>query len=317
MLMRIPVNEFLKVRRELRTIRDIAKLPYHPRGTLHCILQQKKVDSVKRKYHTFAEKIPEIVRHWEREKSFPKWLTLPPVMKIRLLMKGMGFSAKSINRALKEPEEVVEDERLAEQIRKAVLRDYVYSPIAARLQRSRGKLGEKALQHELEKAGFEFKTEKDLKGTFSKTPDFYFDEPVEFMGKEVRWIESKALFGDPRSHDLYWKKQYSKYYEMFGSGLIVYWLGCVDGFDVSDGSEFRNSYRNSLLDMLLYVTDSKDESYAEKLNATFVEVCEDNEVLAAERIVDAYAEGRVLAYTEKKRDVVRILKNMGFDVVVI
>lgn len=312
--MRISVNEFLRIKRELKTIRDIKKLPY-PRGMLHCILQQKKVESVKRKYHTFADRIPEIVDYWNRQREFPRWLTLPPVMKIRLLMKGMGFSAKAINKALREPE--LEDERLVKYITEAVLRDYVYSPIAARLQRARGKLGEKALAHELEKAGIEFKTEKDLKGKFSKTPDFYFEEPVEFLGMELKWIESKALFGDPRSHDLYWKKQYSKYYEMFGEGLVVYWLGCVDGFDVSDGSEFRNGYRNSLLDMLVYVTDSKDESFAEKLNATFVEVEEDSKVLAAEKVVDAYSEGRVLAYTNKKREIARILRNMGFDVVLV
>lgn len=314
--MRIPATEFLKIRRELKTLSDIRKLPY-PRGMLHCILQQKKVDSVKRKYHTFAERIPEILSYWEEEKKFPRWLTLPPVMKIRLLMKGMGYSAKAINKALRNPEEVLDDEKFAEQIRRAVLSDYVYSPIAARLQRARGRLGEKALAYELEKAGIEFLTEKDLKGRFSKTPDFYFEEPVEFTGKELRWIESKALFGDPKSHDLYWKKQYSKYYDMFGEGLIVYWLGCVEGIEVSDGSEFKNGYRTPLLDMLLYLTDSKDESYAERLNAKFIEVDEENDILAAERVVDAYAEGRVLAFTERKKEVARILKNMGFDVVII
>ncbi|WP_202319087.1 TPD domain-containing protein [Archaeoglobus neptunius] len=314
--MRVSVNEFWRIRRELRTIRDIGKMQY-PRGMLHCILQQKKVESVKRKYHTFADKIPEIVDFWERNKSFPKWLTLPPVMKIRLLMKGMGYSAKTINRALRDPENTVEDEQLAEKIKDAVLRDYVYSPIAARLQRARGRLGEMALAYELEKKGLEFKTERDLKGLFRKTPDFYFDEPVEFLGKKLKWIESKALFGDPLSHDLYWRKQYSKYHEMFGEGLVVYWLGCIEGLEVSDGSEFKNGYRNSLLDMLLYITDSKDEKYAERLDAVFVETNESNSILAAERIVDAYARGRVLAFTDKKREVLRILRNMGFDVVVI
>uniref|UniRef100_A0A7C3MA94 TPD domain-containing protein n=2 Tax=Archaeoglobus fulgidus TaxID=2234 RepID=A0A7C3MA94_ARCFL len=314
--MRISVTEFLKIRKELRSHRDIRKLPY-PRGMLHSILQQKKVDSVKKKYHKFAERIPEIVEYWEREKKFPSWLTLPPVMKIRLLMKGMGFSAKSINKALRSPEEVLNDEKIAEQIRRAVLSDYVYSPIAAKLQRARGELGEKAVRHELTKAGIEFLTEKDLKGRFSKTPDFYFEEPLRFTGMEIRWIESKAMFGDPRSHDLYWRKQYSKYYDMFGKGLVVYWLGCVDGIEVSDGSEFKNRYRKSLLDMLLYLTDSKDESYAERLNAKFIEVDEENEILAAERVVEAYAEGRIMAFTYKKNEVARILKNMGFDVVVI
>lgn len=313
--MKIPYEEYVKIRKNLRTVRDIARLPY-PRGMLHSILQQKKVDSVKRKYHLFADRIPEIVDYWEKKKMFPKWLTLPPVMKVRLLMKGLNFSAKAINNILRNPEEVG-DEKLAEYIKKAVVMDYVYSPIAAKLQKSRGKLGERALEYELKKAGFEFKTEEELKGQFKKTPDFYFEEPVEFMGKEIKWIESKALFGDVRTHDLYWRKQYSKYYEMFGNGLIVYWLGCVDGYEVSDGSEFNNQFRNHLLDMLVYLLNSKDESYVEKLGGTFVDVSYEQEIIAAEKIVDAYSEGRVIAYTEKTRKVAKILKNMGFEVVII
>ncbi len=313
--MKIPYDEYLRIRKKLRTIRDLRKFSY-PRGMLHCILQQKKVDNVKRKYHIFVDRIPEIVDYWDRKKSFPKWLTLPPVMKIRLLMKGMGFSAKAINKALRNPDEL-DDERLAERIVYAVERDYVYSPIAAKLQRSRGKLGEKALAYELEKAGFEFKTEKDLKGVFNKTPDFYFEEPIELFGRKIKWIESKALFGDPRSHNLYWKKQYSKYYEMFGDGIVVYWLGCIEEFDVSNGSEFRNKFRNSLLDMLLYLTDSKDESYAEKLGGIFVDVSNKSEIEAVERIVEAYSEGRVVARAEDIQKVGRILRNMGFDVVTI
>ncbi len=313
--MKISYDEYSRIRKSLRTIRDVGKFPY-PRGMLHCILQQKKVDSVKRKYHLFADRIPEIVDYWEKKRGFPRWLTLPPVMKIRLLMKGMGFSAKAINKALRNPDEV-DDERLAEKIRDAVERDYVYSPIAAKLQRSRGKLGEKALAYELEKAGFEFKTEKDLKGVFSKTPDFYFDEPVEMFGRKIKWIESKALFGDPKSHNLYWKKQYSKYYEMFGDGIVVYWLGCIEGFDASNGSEFRNKFRNSLLDMLLYLTESKDEGYAERLGGVFVDVSNEPEIAAVEKIVDTYSEGRVVARIDNVQRAARILKNMGFDVVTI
>ncbi len=313
--MKISYDEYVQIRKNLRTIRDVGKLPY-PRGMLHCILQQKKVDSVKRKYHLFVERIPEIVDYWNRKKTFPRWLTLPPVMKIRLLMKGLGFSAKAVNKALRNPEEL-EDEKLAERIQDAVRRDYVYSPIAAKLQRSRGRLGERALAHELKKAGLEFKTERDLKGVFSKTPDFYFEDPVEFLGRKIRWIESKALFGDPRSHSLYWKKQYSKYHEMFGEGIVVYWLGCIDGFDASNGSELRNKFRNALLDMLLYLTESKDESLSEKLDGVFVDVEGESELTAAEKIVDAYSEGRVVARVGNTKNVARILKNMGFDVVVL
>jgi hypothetical protein len=313
--MRLSYDEFVQIRRELKTLRDINRLPY-PRGVLHCILQQKKVENVKRKYHIFAEKTEEIVDHWEKHRNFPRWLTLPPVMKVRLLLKGLGFSVRTINRSLSNPDDV-QDEKLSELIKNAVLHDYVYSPLAAKLQQSRGKLGENAMKEELEKMGVDFKTERELRGVFRKTPDFYFEEPVEFNGRKIRWIESKALFGDPRTHEIYERKQYSRYREMFGEGVVVYWMGCLDSIQAIDEEVFRTPRKHSLLDMRVYLTDSKDEDTAESLGAVFVEVDDMKDVKAAYEIISAYSQGRVVAHcgSDEKRNIGRILRNMGFDVV--
>ncbi len=306
--MRIRYDEYLKIRKSLRTLRDIAKLPY-PRGMLLSILQQKKVESVKRKYHVFASRLDDIVDYWKRRRSFPRWLTLTPVMKVRLLLKGLGFSAKAINKALRNPEEV-DDERLASVIRRAVVRDYVYSPLAAKLQSSKGKLGERMLEEILQEFGVEFKTEKELRGEFSKTPDFYLEEPLILDGNELKWIESKAMFGDPRTHEMYEKKQYSRYRELFGYGIVVYWAGCVEGIEAYDGSRFRNCH--PLLDMRIYLGGSDDD--AERLECVFVEVDCDDVISAAEKIIDAFAYGRVVASCSD-RAVGSVLRNVGFDVV--
>ncbi len=303
-------DEYVTLLKKLRNVRDLSKFRY-PRGMLHSILQQKKVESVKRKYHNFASRIEEIVEHWEKTRSFPRWLTLTPVMKVRLLLKGLGFSAKSINKMLREPERA-EDEDLERIIRDAVTKDFVYSPIAAKLQRSRGKLGERILEIVLDEYGLEFKTEKELRGIFPKTPDFYFENCAEINGREVRWIESKALFGDPYTHSLFERKQYAKYTEMFGNGMVVYWMGYVEGIEASDGSEFRCELKRALYDMRVFLGGC--ERSAEKLEGVFVDVADEDPIKAAEKIVDAYAEGRVVTGCDS-REVGRILRNMGFDVV--
>ncbi len=324
--MRMSYAEYAEIRRGLRTLRDLSKFPY-PRGVLHSILQQKKVDSVKRKYHTFADRIEEIVSFWLDNNAFPKWLTLPPVMKVRLLLKGLGLSVKSINNILRDPEQVErylegeKAEKVKEVVRNAVERDYIYSPLAARLQQSRGRLGENILKEELEKLNVSFKTERDLRGVFSKTPDFYFEEPFEFNGSKLRWIESKALFGDPRTHEVYERKQYSRYREMFGEGFVVYWLGCIDTISALDEEAFRNTKKYALLDMRIYVSSSSSiaENFAEKLDAVFVDVSGldstnfGESMRIADTIIAAYADGRIVTNCEEK--VVRLLKNMGFEIV--
>ncbi|KAL8615920.1 hypothetical protein ACOMHN_034596 [Nucella lapillus] len=45
-------------------------------------------------------------------------------------------------------------------------------------------------------------------------------------GQEVRWIESKAYFGD---YDWFYRsrKQFEDYLRLFGPGLVVYWYGYI------------------------------------------------------------------------------------------
>lgn len=292
--MMLQIEEYLDLRRNLNRVSDFDKFKI-PRGVMHAILMQKKVENVKRKYHLFSCRTKEILEFWNDKKRFPEWLTLTPVLKVRLLLKGMDFSAKQINKALRNPNELEDD--LSKLVYNAVSSDFIYSPIAARLQSVLGKIGEKIIEEKLKSLGVKFKTEKELR--MQKTPDFFFEEPLELFGKKIRWIESKALFADLKTFELYMKKQISKYKELFGEGLVVYWRGCLKGLPVSDGSEFDESLKRKLLEMNLFFSKSEE--------------VDEDPLKLAEKFIGDYMTKDTFPYNP---EVVRILKNMGFKILV-
>lgn len=67
---------------------------------------------------------------------------------------------------------------------------------------------------------------------YPKTPDICLLEPIAIDGIVVKWIESKAWFGDPISHAAYLRDQYWPYYNRFGPGLVIYWYGFVEEIDL-------------------------------------------------------------------------------------
>lgn len=288
----ISLQDYICIRKNVNRVSDLNKFEL-PRGILHSILVQKKVDSVKRKYHIFADRKEEILRQWKEEKTFPRWLTLTPVMKVRLLLKAMNFSAKEINKALTNPWDL--DPELSKIVYKSVSSDFVYSPIATRIQQVLGQIGERIVEEKLRSLGINFKVERELK--LQKTPDFFFDEPIELFGKKIRWIESKALFADHKTYDLYARKQIIKYREMFGEGLVVFWRGVLQGIDASDGEEFDSDLRKKLLEMKIYLRREEE--------------VEGNALKIVEEFVKSYAERDRFPYNA---EVAKILRNMGFDV---
>ena len=77
-----------------------------------------------------------------------------------------------------------------------------------------------------------YRTENDLRGTeFTKTPDCLLDYPVIYEGHEIHWVESKASFGDNTEFRFNSRKQLVPYTKLFGPGLVVYWVGCLDDLE--------------------------------------------------------------------------------------
>ncbi len=343
-MIRISNCEFKRIRRSIINIRSLNLLSY-PRGMLFTILTQKKVDYVKKFYPKALDKLDEIEKFWKKEGKYPPWLKLTPVMRVRLLLKSHSLSKSAINKILNDPYEVhsevessMHPEKLEKVIWNSIYTDYVYSPLAVVLQRARGKLGEEILKEWLEKNNIEFKTEKDMRGKFSKTPDFFFEESFNVDGTQINWIESKALFGDLRTHRLYAKKQFDVYKEMFGEGYVVYWFGCLSELkdNILSTDLFKSNLKSVLDDMIVYTTGRK-EKIEHIANAVVIDVSGDldssmyvefnNNIYSREflegikKVIDCYSKGRILIVDNEanwrksiRKKIGRILHNMGFAV---
>lgn len=75
-------------------------------------------------------------------------------------------------------------------------------------------------------AGMHYYDENDLRRMgFDKTPDIKMILPFLYKGEVVNWIESKATFGDVKTHKYYIQQQLNSYSNRFGSGIIIYWFG--------------------------------------------------------------------------------------------
>ena len=90
----------------------------------------------------------------------------------------------------------------------------------------------------LDKHNVGYYSEKELKiQGYDKTPDFLLTVPVIVHNVDesgqpqpmlVQWIESKAMFGDRETVVGHYKDQLEPYFQRFGSGLIIYFKGCIE-----------------------------------------------------------------------------------------
>lgn len=52
-----------------------------------------------------------------------------------------------------------------------------------------------------------------------------------YEGHKIYWVESKASFGDNTEFRFNSRKQLVPYTQLFGPGLVVYWVGCLDDLE--------------------------------------------------------------------------------------
>nr|CAG4644144.1 EOG090X0A0V [Lepidurus arcticus] len=126
----------------------------------------------------------------------------------------------------------IEDGDLALEIYMCNLQDDFYGPYSEAVKAGIGHEYEQKLCRILRQHNVPFCDENDLRNRgYDKTPDVKLDVPIAVDGFVVNWIECKAVFGDPDVHSDYLRDQLWSYWNRFGSGMVIYWFGFVEGLD--------------------------------------------------------------------------------------
>jgi hypothetical protein len=207
---------------------------------------QKTVRHATKRFYKVKHKSKVLLKRWNEGSSFlslSKEMDFPPILMAYILLLESGITRKKFWDYVKNPDKI-RDNRLRKEIAEIVKRDIVYSPEGNEMQYERGKMGERRLCEWLDRHNLKYKTEDDLKGQYSKTPDALLSQPFKTNGMNIHWIESKASFGDEVEIRRNTKRQLRAYTEMFGEGMVVYWFGFIEGVHhpksvlVVDGSFF-------------------------------------------------------------------------------
>lgn len=228
-------EEYKQLYNDLRTPADVERLSsdYDAR-MLDSLFTQKTTREVKKRFYMVKNNAGKMLKEWKKGKSIMELAEknrFPPLLTAMFIFLEDGATKKEFWSYVRDPT-LLESDETADEVREAVRNDIVYSPEANDRQKERGLWGEDLAHQWLDGQGITYRTEDDLRGTeFTKTPDCLLDHPVIYEGKEIYWVESKASFGDNTEFRFNARKQLVPYTKLFGPGLVVYWVGCLDDLD--------------------------------------------------------------------------------------
>lgn len=228
-------EEYKQLYNDLRTPADVERLSsdYDAR-MLDSLFTQKTTREVKKRFYMVKNNASKMLKEWKKGRSIMELAEknrFPPLLTAMFIFLEDGATKKEFWSYVRDPT-LLESDETADEVREAVRNDIVYSPEANDRQKERGIWGEDLAHQWLDGQGITYRTEDDLRGTeFTKTPDCLLDHPVIYEGKEIYWVESKASFGDNTEFRFNARKQLVPYTKLFGPGLVVYWVGCLDDLD--------------------------------------------------------------------------------------
>lgn len=224
-----------RIQETVRSPVDFSKFNKIPRGVLSAILLQHSIKKARKFSYRLKTKEKEIWNRWKQGESIIELAQRVDLMPLAVafgLREKLGHGRKSFAALVRETEGKVFRRRLFEskldrfkrEIADACRVDFLHSPTAMTYMRTKGQVGEKIAHDILTHFEVKFKTEKEQeKG--GKTPDFKFASPRKLFGFEAFWFESKACFGTVDEIREDYRTQLKFYRELFGPGIVVYWLG--------------------------------------------------------------------------------------------
>ncbi|NLL94829.1 MAG: TPD domain-containing protein [Thermoplasmatales archaeon] len=227
-------KEYKKLYDGLKSHRDVKRLEkegYDPK-LVRTLYTQKVSRDVRKRHHSVKSRSKKMLNDWRHGTSImeiAERARFPPILTAMMIFLEDGASRKEFWEYVRNPDTL--NAQTARELREATENDYVYSPAANEDQRERGEWGEKLLEGWLDSQGVGYRTEDDLRGEYQKTPDALLDEPMEWNGNEIRWVESKASFGDNIEFRQNARKQLIPYTEIFGPGLVIHWVGCLNDLE--------------------------------------------------------------------------------------
>lgn len=232
-------EEYKDLYNSLRSPDDVERLKdrYDAR-MLDSLYTQKTSREVKKRFYIVKQNSKKMLNEWKKGRSIVELAEkyrFPPILTAMFLFLENGTSKKVFWSVINNPD-ILESPEAAAEVKEAIARDIVYSPEANDRQKARGLWGEDLLHQWLDGQGITYRTENDLRGTvYTKTPDSLLDCPMEYEGHTIYWVESKASFGDNTEFRFNSRKQLIPYTKIFGPGLVVYWVGCLDDLECPEG----------------------------------------------------------------------------------
>jgi len=194
---------------------------------------QRIVRDTTKRFYRVKDQARRMAHMWQTGTSFVEIANkfeFPPTLTALMILEQQKVPRKQFWRYITDPTKV-RDPKLRTELEQVARADIIYSPEGSAKQYERGRWGEAKLSEWLDARGIEYRTEKDLRKQYDKTPDTLLKTPIEWDGSKKFWIESKATFGDPVEIRRHIKKQLAPYLDMFGDGLVVYWFGYTDDVD--------------------------------------------------------------------------------------
>ena len=218
-------------------VRRIAHSEHRDEELLFVIHTHRVTRDATRRFYVVKRQLPRLAGQWKHGRSIldiaQEW-RYPPVLMGQQMLGELGIPRKKVWQVFLHPENAP-DARLRREVEALLAADTIYSPRGMELQRERGRRGEERLERWLKKHGIGYRTEKDLRGKYAKTPDALLDAPIIFYGQKLTWIESKANFGDQVELRKNLRRQLGPYTELFGEGAVVYWYGYEEGAESPPG----------------------------------------------------------------------------------
>jgi hypothetical protein len=227
-------STYQRLGESLATVEDVRRIAAQEgldEELLFVIHTHRVTRDATRRFYVVKRQMPRLLTQWRkgtRIYELARELQFPPVLTGQLLLQELKLPRKKIWACFLDPNNAPDD-RLRREVHELLDHDLIYSPQGMELQRERGRKGEARLYQWLERHRIGYRTEVDLRGKYAKTPDALLDQPIIFFGQKLKWIESKANFGDDVELRKNLKRQLGPYTELFGEGAVVYWYGYVEG----------------------------------------------------------------------------------------